>query len=363
MYEIFKVDIMWRSRLGENRNLLSQQLEELSKAISGLASEIDSDAHFKTEFENTLLFMLKREGIRAAEVLAVENKYGKYEVSISHKGCGGRRYCSTLINKIVSDVVGRKMVKDTFGCSKKDTKNLCILKFVEQEKYSITTGVATISKYDELYGNNVSGDNYTFTNSSDGKYVLALSDGMGSGEKASMQSRAAINLIEQFMESGFNKDATVKLINSILAMKSNDDYFSTIDLCLINLNDGEIEFMKVGAAPTIIKRKEAVDKETVDIIKTVSLPAGILSNMEIELIHKQLRDGDMVIQISDGVIDVFESEAANKEKMFCKFVEEIKSINPQAVADAILDEAYKNSGGKPSDDMTVIVAKFWKKAV
>ena len=88
MYEIFKVDIMWRSKLGENRNLLSQQLEELSKAISGLALEIDYDAHFKTEFENTLLIILKREGIRAAEVLAIENKYGKYEVNISHKGCG-----------------------------------------------------------------------------------------------------------------------------------------------------------------------------------------------------------------------------------------------------------------------------------
>jgi stage II sporulation protein E len=358
MYEIFKVDIMWRSKLGENRNLLSQQLEELSKAISGLALEIDYDAHFKTEFENTLLIILKREGIRAAEVLAIENKYGKYEVNISHKGCGGRRCCNTVINKIVSDVVGRKMVKDTYGCSKKDSKNSCILKFVEQEKYSITTGVATISKYDELYGNNISGDNYTFTNSSDGKYVLAISDGMGSGEKASMQSRATINLIEKFMESGFDKDATVKLINSILALKSNDDYFSTIDLCLINLNDGEIEFMKIGAAPTVIKRKEVVD-----IIKTISLPAGILSNMEIELIHKQLNDGDMVILISDGVIDAFESEDGNREKAFCKFVREIKSINPQAVADAILDEAYKNSQGKPLDDMTVIVAKFWKKAV
>lgn len=358
MYEIFKVDMMWKNRLGENRNFVSQQLEELSKAISGLASEINSDIHFKTELENTLMFMLKREGIKAAEVLAFENKYGKYEVSISHKGCGGRRYCTNVINKVVSEVVGRKMVKESYGCCKKDTANLCILKLVEEEKYSITSGIASVPKYDEMYGNTVSGDNYAFINSSDGKYVLALSDGMGSGEKASMQSRATINLIEQFIESGFDKGSTVKLINSILALKSNEDYFSTIDLCLIDLNGGEIEFIKIGAAPTIIKRKDRAD-----IIKTVSLPAGILSNMEIELISRQLDDGDMVIMLSDGVIDAFISEKEEKEKVLQKFIGEIKSINPQAVADIILDEAYKNSEGKPADDMTVIVAKFWKKAV
>lgn len=185
---------------------------------------------------------------------------------------------------------------------------------------------------------------------------MALSDGMGSGEKASILSKATVNLIEKFLESGLDKNSSVKLINSILMLKSNDDYFSTIDLSIIDLSDGEIEFMKIGAAPTVIKRKEAVD-----IVKTASLPAGILDTIEIELIHRQLNDGDMVILISDGVIDTFRGGEENEEKIFLDFVKGIKSINPQAVADIILDEAYKNSQGRPSDDMTVLVAKFWQR--
>jgi stage II sporulation protein E len=358
MYELFKIDLMWRGKLKENKNILSQQLAELSKAISSITKEIDSDANFKLEFENNLLSLLKQEGIKVFEILIIENKYGKYEVNITHKGCGGKRYCNNKISQIVSNVVGRKMIKDTYGCSKKDLKSLCVLRFIEREKYGITTGVATISKHDEFQqGNfNVSGDNYTLANSSEGKYILALSDGMGSGEKASILSKATVNLIEKFLESGLDKNSSVKLINSILMLKSNDDYFSTIDLSIIDLSDGEIEFMKIGAAPTVIKRKEAVD-----IVKTASLPAGILDTIEIELIHRQLNDGDMVILISDGVIDTFRGGEENEEKIFLDFVKGIKSINPQAVADIILDEAYKNSQGRPSDDMTVLVAKFWQR--
>ena len=74
------------------------------------------------------------------------------------------------------------------------TQKLMYTEIRRTRKYSITTGVATISKYDELYGNNISGDNYTFTNSSDGKYVLAISDGKGSGEKLlSKQSHNKFN--------------------------------------------------------------------------------------------------------------------------------------------------------------------------
>ncbi|NLC69456.1 MAG: stage II sporulation protein E [Clostridiaceae bacterium] len=363
MYEILKVEMMWRNKLGENRAVISSQMEELSKVIAGLSAEIDTHIGFKTELENTLAFVLKREGIKVEEVSAFENKYGKYEIGISHKGCKGRRYCTNIISKVVSQVVEKKMVKDSYGCCRKETANLCVLKLVEEEKYCITTGIACVNKYDEKYGciSPVSGDSYASLSSSDGKHILALSDGMGSGEKAAMQSKATIKLIEQFIESGIDRSSTVKLINSILALKTNEDDFSTIDLCIIDLNGGDIEFIKIGTAPTIIRRKDRVD-----IIKTISLPAGILSNVEIELISRQLDDGDMVIMVTDGVVDAFTGENGGKEekeKILQKFVGEIKSINPQAVADIILDEAYKNSGSKPADDMTVIAAKFWKKAI
>lgn len=366
MYEIFKVEMMWKGRLSENRNMVSKQLEELSKAMSGLANEIEIDIDFKSDIEDTLLLILKREGIRGVKVVAFENKHGKYEVSVTFRSNESEKACLSILDKIISNVVGRKMIKEITGSYKgiaglEDSRK-CTIKYIEEEIYSITTGAACISKYNERHGNVVNGDSYTFINTSDGKFVSALSDGMGSGEKAAFQSRTTIKLIDQFMETGFDKDVTIKLINSILVLNSSDDYYSTIDLSVISLDNGKTEFVKIGSAPTYIKR---VNKESnrIEIVKTASLPAGILGNMEIELVSKQLYDGDMLIMVTDGVLGAFESFDDNEggENKLVSFLANIKSLNPQTVADTILDEAHNRYDCKALDDMTVIVIKFWKK--
>jgi len=352
IYEIFKVDMVWKSRIGESRNLVSQQLEGLSKVISNLAEEIDVDVYFKSDLEDVILLELGKAGVKAGEAVVFENKEQKYEISISHKGCGGKRSCVSIIDKVVSDVIGRKMIKESTDCCQTGKSGQCTLKLIEEETFRVTTGIAKLAKYDGL----VSGDSYTFMNSGDGKFIIALSDGMGSGQKAATQSRATISLLEQFMESGFDKDTTVKLINSILVLKSNEDAFSTIDLSVIDLYDGEVEFVKIGAVPTFIKRAEKVE-----VIRSATLPVGILSNIEMELTHKEVDSGDFIIMMTDGIIDSFKKEENSDNAVF-EFLQKINNMNPQQIADIIADEAYKNCGGKPEDDMMVLVAKVWKRA-
>jgi len=192
-------------------------------------------------------------------------------------------------------------------------------------------------------------------NTGSGKYILALSDGMGTGQAASSQSKVAISLLEQFMETGFDQDTAIKLINSILVLKSDDDSFATIDLSAIDLYDGKIEFVKIGAAPTFIKRQNKVE-----VVKTVSLPAGILSDIDTELVSKNADNGDFIIMVTDGIIDSFKLEEGGEQNLI-KFIEDIDSINPQGIADLILAEACSKCKDKPVDDMTVLVAKVWKR--
>lgn len=350
VYEIFKVDLVWKSRIGESRGVVSQQLDGLSRVISNLASEINVDIHFKKEMEDDLLIELNRAGVKVSEVIVFENKSDKFEINVFHKGCGGNRNCSTSIEKIVSQLVGRKMTRDAGECYQRSVAGGCALKLVEEEELKITTGVAKISKEQE----SVSGDSYTFLRTGDGKYIAAISDGMGTGHRAATQSRAAINLLEQFMESGFDKDTAIKLINSILVLKSSEDNFATIDMSVIDLYNGDVEFVKIGAAPTYIKRGD-----NIEAIKSASLPAGILSNIEIELTKKKLDNGDIVVMASDGVVDAFKKPANSVSLM--QFMSELNSVNPQQFADAIMEEAYSRSKGTPQDDMLVLIAKVWRK--
>ncbi len=351
VYELFKVNLVWKNRVGESRGLMSQQLDGLSKVIANLANEIDYDVKFKGEMEDQLLVELDKAGVKANDAVIFQNKWGKNEVTIFHKGCGGIRNCINNIEKVTTGVIGRKMIKESSECVQNHKTGICTLKLVEEETFRVTTGVAKLGKYEA----SVSGDNYTFMNTGDGKYIVALSDGMGSGQKADCQSRAAISLLEQFMETGFDKDTAIKLINSILVLKSDDDSFATIDLSAIDLYDGKVEFVKIGAVSTYIKRPERVET-----VKTVSLPAGILSDIETEMICKNVNSGDFIIMVSDGIIDSFKSDEGG-EKSLVNYIEEIENVNPQGIADIILNKAYSNSGNKAKDDMTVLVAKVWKK--
>ncbi len=350
-YELFKVDMVWRSRISESRGLVSQQMRSMSTIISNLAVELNTNIVFKEDIENNMLLALTKKGLRNVEAVVYENKTGNYEISLSYKGCGGKRSCIGCVEKVVSDVIGCKMVKNGSDCGLNPKTDVCSIKLVKEETFKVITGVARVAK-DEKH---VSGDNYTFLNSGDGKYIVALSDGMGTGHKACLQSKATVNLIEQFMESGFDKDTTVKLINSILVLKSNDETFATIDICVVDLYDGEVEFVKVGAAPTFIKRADYVET-----IRAASLPAGILSNVELELIHKNVNSGEYIVMVSDGVVDSFKNSDDSITEVQ-NVISQMTSKNPQKIADDLLTEALNRCKDKePVDDMMVMVSKIWK---
>ncbi|NLY42532.1 MAG: stage II sporulation protein E [Clostridiaceae bacterium] len=350
-FEIYKVNLLWANKVGESRGLVSQQLHGVSKIISNLANEITMDLQFDENMEQELLIELDKAGIPVYDVSVLENANHKYEVEVVLKACGGVRKCMKNIAPIISKVIGRKMVKVDSICGANSTPSRCTVKYIEEECFQVSTGVARAKKD----GQQECGDNYTFIRLNDGKYVLALSDGMGSGRKASRESSATIALLEQFLDSGFDKDTAVKLINSVLVLKSPDESFATIDLSVLDLYTGNIEFIKVGAASTFIKRKEKIE-----VVKSTSLPIGILNNIDMELSSKRLDEGDYVIMMTDGVLDSRE-DSIKKEEWVKEALSNMNTANPQVMADQLLKMAIENYGNRVKDDMTVMVAKVWKK--
>lgn len=351
MYELFRVGIVWKSKLGESRGIISRQFEGLSRVISGLAGEINSEVSFLSPLEDAIVAALKRDNIKVKEVIAYKNSWDKYEVSILHSACGGARSCVSTVDKLVSEAVGKKMVRENEGCSKGRDGNCC-LKFTEAENLKLSTGIARLPKF----GSKVTGDSFTFMSGSSGKYTLALSDGMGTGQSAAAQSKATVSMLESFLESGFDKGMAVSLINSVLVLKSDEDSTCTIDMSMIDLFSGEVEFVKIGAAPTYIKKESRVE-----LIRSASLPAGILPGLDAELARRNVDSGDMVIMVTDGIIDSMAGDETG-EKQLMKFIQQLDTINPQHAADTILNEANRCCESKPCDDLTVLVAKVWKKS-
>ena len=213
------------------------------------------------------------------------------------------------------------------------------------QNLTIEIGVAKTKKNNS----NKSGDSYIATRISDEKFLIGLSDGMGSGEKASKKSEKVIKMLENLLATGLDKASAVELVNSTI-MNDDDEVFSTIDATIVDLRYGSTEFIKVGSCPTYIKNNKKVD-----LIKSVNLPAGVVDNIDIDLYDRNLEIGDIIVMVSDGIAEA-RVDTIRHELWISDLLTSIKAVRPQRIADIILQEAIDANYGIAEDDMTVIVA-------
>jgi len=352
IFALYKQNLQWNNRIAESRDLVSQQLQGVSGIMQRLAAEIDVTLRFHENLEEEMISALLRNKIDVDSVLVLEDKFGRYQVTVNHPVCRGRKACTAAIMPVLSTVLKRKMQVDNEGCHNGIAATTrCSLRFVEDKKFRIHCGVAHRSKS----GRGDSGDSYSYMELKDGQALLALSDGMGSGNKARQESTATVELLEDFLESGFEKELAVKMINSVLVLKSNEESFSTLDICSIDLYNGEGEFIKIGAWSSFLLRDQSVS-----VIYSSSLPMGMLKQVDFEVSRRKLMHEDIILMVTDGVAEAVQG-VADKEGWLAETLERCRARNPQDVADYILKTAENQAGGLPKDDMTVLAARVWSR--
>jgi len=354
-YRISNLNFIWKKKVDESKKNVSTQLEGVSEAISNLAEEISPRQveKFVAEKEKIKIF-LKQKEIDIKDISIKQEETGRYSVTLYTGVCenvDGTQCNIKKIAQILSKVLNSDMVLQKQECGLRLNKENCMYTYISKDKYGLQVGIAKSTKK----GSPVSGDTSIQTKLDDGKYLLALSDGMGSGPEARKSSKIAIKMLERLLTSGFEKDTSIKLINSTLSANTEEDMYATLDIQILDLYSGNIEFIKNGACPTYIKR----DKE-VQILKSESLPTGILEDIDLEVYDKDLEDGDIIVMCSDGILDS-NTEYLNKELWVKYLLEDIQTDDVQKIADIIVNEARDNDYGSEKDDMTVIVAKVKKR--
>lgn len=354
-YENFQIQNTWRHKLEECRELVGQQFSAIGQIMEELSGQLDVRGVFLESLEKEIMTVLDKRHLRVKQVSVVESrqKNGGQEVTLIFKACNGNKACTETVIPIVEKILGKPMRKAggraVCYCGK---ENLCHLHLVEENQYRLTAAVATCPKEE----GGVCGDNTAYLETPGGTAIMALSDGMGTGQGAREESKSAIELLEQFMEAGFQKELAVKMINSALLLRSGEENFATLDICSVDLYSGKAEFMKIGAAAAYLLR----DGRTI-AIRSHTLPVGILQQIETDKNDMMLKDGDMILLMTDGVTDAIGGQEEDVAWL-SKTVEEFYSSNPQDMADYILMAAQKTLNGVRKDDMTVMCGRFWQKA-
>lgn len=341
---------MWRNRLSECRELLGGQIDNMASSVSEIVKEFDMNIRFNPDIENRLRRILTKNKIKYVDMFCYNDKNERIIIKISMEACGGKQLCAKKILPLVNQAADKIMCINDDGCKINNSLKTCDITFEEMPKYYVSTYAGKMCKDGEEF----SGDSYTFGKSSDGAYISMISDGMGSGPEAGQESSAVVNIVQKFLKQGFDKITAINTVNSIMSIKfSEDEKFSTIDLSSIDLYSGKIDFVKIGAAASFIKRGEDVS-----VIDSKSLPIGVLDKPDIDSAQKKVKNGDLIIMVSDGILD-HENKSVGSVDWFIEFLKGNNCNDPKQLGHEIIDKSKEISNGKIRDDMTVIVGKVY----
>lgn len=343
-YKVAKSDFIWKKRVEENQKNMGKQLNSVSKAIQKMARGIENDIENEVQYEKQkaeIKELLNQKNIEIQDI--VIKKEGRYVIEVYLDPILETAKIET-IEKIATQVLKEKIVINEEASIGKR------LSFLSDDKYIMAIGTAETTKS----GSEQSGDCILNVRLKDGKYLVAISDGMGTGTKARQSSTQALRMLENLLLSGFDKNISLDLINTSL-INQNTEIFATLDIAIIDLYAGNIEFIKSGACPTYIKNNKKVQ-----IIKSNSLPTGMIETNNIQTFDKDITTGDIMLMCSDGILDA-NIEYKNKELWLKYMLEDIETTNTKKIADLIINEAIDNNFGNIKDDMSVIVCKFKNK--
>ena len=201
-------------------------------------------------------------------------------------------------------------------------------------------------------GEEVTGDSYVSRALPGGRHVLALSDGMGSGVSAMQESRAALEMTVESLRAGYTRAQALSVVNALMLMCTGREMYATMDLCLIDLHTGEAAFDKLGACPAYVVRDGEVRTVGAD-----TLPVGVLPEVESHSLRMTLRPGDVVILLSDGVMDAFPGGEAG----LLAAIEKLCWVHPQAIGEKLIGLALGTEEAK--DDMAVLCARVGRQMI
>ena len=261
--------------------------------------------------------------------------------------CWSENFSSTKdsFNKITSGAAAS--VSDGFwdSCVKrKELRNLCGLDFDGKDLFRVEISKASSAKM----GEKLCGDSVGNFISEDGREIVYIVDGMGTGDEASAQSRKGSNIIKKLTDNGVEERDALKILNEFLT-REKSEVIMGIDMLCVDRKNGVAEFYKAGAAPSYIIRRGSSYE-----IGTASLPIGILDEVNIEYNKCKLMKGDTIIMISDGFLSL--GPAVFEDSLYNMKISE--SDSPVDISEKIMRAAEK-MGLLFKDDITVVSMRIY----
>ncbi len=333
-YSEYAASLAAESRIEEVRGVVSDQFCGISDMLTDLSTEIENGENYDNVAAERVLTALKDIDIIADGCCCRIDKYGRMNVEIRLSS-----HADTVVNRM------QIMRQAQLACERDfdppvvtvlSTQTLINLN--EKAALSADIGVNQISRG----GKTMCGDSYKYFLDGRGKAIMVLSDGMGTGGRAAVDSAMASGLMSRLIRAGFGYDCSLRILNSSMIFKSTDESLATVDIAVIDLFTGRTDLFKAGAAPTLVRRNGRTGKA-----QSTSLPAGILRDVAFDKATFRLKKGDILLLLSDGA-------TADGTDWICAELEKWSEGSAQQLSEHLSRCAKRRRNDEHDDDISVM---------
>lgn len=340
-------ELLRRRQAMESRKQYAAHMRQMAGMLQSVADTSVQLIRLGGRQEKQIVRALAGEGIVVEDIYLLRGKEDRLQITISVRLTKNKSMTVEEIAGYLSVLMDIRLVpqkRNPYFVGEESVS----LYFEEEPIFSCLTAAACATEETE----SVSGDSYSFLETDD-SVAMILSDGVGSGESAARDSGRIVDLTERILDAGLGPDMAMLFLNGMAGAEGDENRMATLDLCRIDLYRGECETVKAGGAAGFIKRSDRVEK-----IQSRQLPLGMSASEDISEKKWQLNSGDLVILVSDGVVQNW--PCGDGEYLLEQKIASLNVSSPVDLANLILRYAIRQCSGKIRDDMTVLVTGIWK---
>ena len=326
-----------KMRISEMRSIVSEQFGVVSELLYEIAEQASNNRVIDTAKSRTVKSALHDSGIDVDSLRYYTDKSSRVTVEADVIS-GTQETDFNKMRSILQFLTSRRFEKPEIAINELKTSYI----FEEKPLYKVMFGSCSLS----LDSKKLCGDSIRILTDFFGNRVAVLSDGMGTGSRAAIDSAMTVALMEKLLLCGFTFDSAMRAVNCALMVKSTDESTATVDCLSINVYNAKAAFHKAGAAVSFIRRGNSVTT-----IEQQSMPLGILKQISPAYAERDLQPGDLVLLVSDGVT-VGDCGWISDELLAWS------TSSMDALASHIAKLARLRSEENTKDDITVIAARI-----
>lgn len=324
-----------RMRAEQVRAVVEEHFRSTAQMLGDMAEEFEQYQHFDEDSAEQVREVLRRHALTPIEVCCRIDKFGRMTVEAHVMRTRGVHINKGQLTREISDACGRTFAQPGVSVSGDRLR----LQLSQKPVYMIQRGFAQHA----ANGAALCGDCATAFTDGSGRYFSVLSDGMGTGGRAAVDGTMTASMAQSLLKAGIGFESTLRMINSAMLAKGEEESLATLDVACIDLFTGQTQLRKAGAAGTVLRRKKRTE-----YLEAKSAPVGILPEVSFARSEKTLDRGDILVMVSDGVT------AAGTEWL-TDLIGNYLEDDAQQLAEQIVERAVKDRTDGREDDVSAVV--------